>query len=77
METETTDQPRQDFRHEPCLCSIITGQILNVFGVRSEEARQHVRNARIEMLKAMRSMIDERINDLSRVKAKGSKINVE
>jgi hypothetical protein len=74
---DETGQTQQHSHVEPCICSALASHILDVFGVKSEEARQHVRNARIEMLKAMRSMIDERIAHLASVKPKGTKITVE
>ncbi len=41
------------------------------------EAVQHFRNARVEMLKGMRELIDRRIENLSRRETHGKKINVE
>ncbi len=41
------------------------------------EVRQHFRNARIEVLKGMREMIDQRINRLSRTGQHGTNIAVE
>lgn len=78
MDTETTGQAQAPTAHaEPCICSSIASHIIAALGVTSEEARQHVRNARVEMLKAMRAIIDERINHLSRAQGKGTKIAVE
>ena len=43
-----------------------------------DSARQHFRNARIEMLKGMRELIDKRIGELSKHKEqKGTKVTVE
>jgi len=42
-----------------------------------EEAEKHFRQARIEMLKGVRNLIDHRIEVLSRSHAKGTKITVE
>jgi hypothetical protein len=39
--------------------------------------REHFRNARVEVLKGMRSMIDARIDHLSQRDTKGTKVNVE
>jgi hypothetical protein len=41
------------------------------------EVRQHFRNARIEVLKGMREMIDQRIGRLNRTGQHGTNINVE
>ena len=42
-----------------------------------EDTQEHFRNARIEMLKGIRSLLDARIERLSRHPAKGSKVTVE
>jgi hypothetical protein len=42
-----------------------------------QNTREHFRNARIEMLKGMRSMLDARIDHLSRHSDKGTKVTVE
>ncbi len=76
METETVGK-NESPQVEPCICREITHHIASLLGVRSEEAREHLRNARIEVLKAVRSVIDERIEQLSRASAKGTKVPVE
>jgi len=43
----------------------------------SSEVREHFRNARIEVLKGLRQIIDNRIQHLSRTEQPGQKINVE
>ena len=43
----------------------------------SEEVCQHFRNARVEVLKGLRQMIDNRIERLSRDEQQGQKITVE
>jgi len=43
-----------------------------------DSARQHFRNARVEMLKGMRALIDRRIEDISgQADSKGTKVTVE
>jgi hypothetical protein len=42
-----------------------------------KNTREHFRNARIEMLKGMRSILDARIERLSQHSPKGAKITVE
>jgi len=42
-----------------------------------ENTREHFHNARIEMLKGMRSLLDARIEHLSKHDRKGSKVTVE
>ena len=43
----------------------------------SDEVRQHFRNARIEVLKGLRSLLDERIHRLSSERQKGTSVTVE
>ena len=42
-----------------------------------ESTRQHFRNSRVEFLKGIRSIIDARIEHLSREHAKGTRVVVE
>ncbi len=42
-----------------------------------EASRGHFKNARIEFLKGIRSLIDDRIDHLSRHEAKGTRVVVE
>jgi hypothetical protein len=41
------------------------------------EAKRHFDAARIEFLKGVRTLIDQRINDLNKTEAKGASITVE
>ncbi len=43
----------------------------------SEATQGHFKNARIEFLKGVRSMIDDRIAQLSKEEAKGTHVTVE
>jgi len=43
----------------------------------SDAAGEHFRNASLEFLKAMRELLDQRIQSLSQKQAKGTKLNVE
>ena len=43
----------------------------------SEATNDHFRNARVEFLKGIRSLIDSRIEHLSREDAKGTRVVVE
>jgi hypothetical protein len=43
----------------------------------SEATQDHFRSARVEFLKGVRSMIDDRIANLSRHEAKGTHVTVE
>lgn len=62
---------------EPCLCRDLSAQISAILGSRSPEAREHFRNARIELLKAVRSLLDARIEHLSRPERRGTQVPVE
>jgi hypothetical protein len=76
MEEEpVTEQGGKDV--ESCPCRDLEEHLAALLGVRSPVARRHLRNARIEMLKALRAVIDDRIEHLSRAGAKGTKIAVD
>ncbi len=74
---EESDVKPGDTGVESCPCRDIAEHLAALLGARSPEARRHLRNARIEMLKAVRAVIDERIEHLSRTAAKGTKIAVD
>ena len=76
MEEGTIAEPGAT-REEQCPCRDLGAHIAALLGVRSPDAQQHLRNARIEVLKAVRAVIDERIQHLSRTAAKGTKVSVE
>jgi hypothetical protein len=59
-------------------CNVAAPQIEALLDhVWPQNTREHFRNARIEVLKGMRSMLDARIDHLSKQSAHGTKINVE
>ena len=63
----------------PCLCQG-GGPVLSDFLRRlgpPEEARRHFDAARVEFLKGLRALIDARIEQVTKTKAKGEKIAVE
>ena len=69
----TTDR---DVTHERCLCY----EMLDLFRARlgvSPAVRQHLTNSRVEFLKAIRSVIDDRIEQLSKAGQQGTKVSVE
>ncbi len=55
----------------PALCDF-----LQRFGP-PDEARRHFESARVEFLKGLRALLDARIEQCSKSKAKGEKIEVE
>jgi hypothetical protein len=63
--------------HLDCLCMGLGPKVTGMLECRSEAAAGHFRNARLEMLKAMRALIDERIEHLSRPSRKGTTVPVE
>ena len=63
--------------YERCLCREAMDWWMEMFGVRSQAARQHLRNSRVEFLKAVRSVIDDRITHLSSTASPGTKVNIE
>jgi hypothetical protein len=61
-----------------CLCMGMGPRLTDMLKCHSEAAAGHLRNARIEFLKAMRAMLDERIEHLSAAqKKKGTPVTVE
>ena len=72
-EKQTTTQAPGCF-----FCSVAGPQIQAFFDhLWPENTREHFRNARIEWLKGVRSMLDARIEHLSQHGQKGTKISVE
>ena len=66
----------QHAAYEPCLCREVLGLLRARLGV-SDEVHQHLVNARIEVLKAVREVLNERIEHLSKKPQQGAKIPVE
>ena len=62
--------------HEPCPCREIVDTVREYLGI-SPAARQHLANSRVEFLKALREMLDARIEHLSSQPQKGTKVAVE
>ena len=61
-----------------CLCMGMGPKLTEMLQCRSEAAAGHLRNARIEFLKGLRALIDERISDLSSAqKKRGTTVRVE
>ena len=62
--------------HERCLCREVLDQLRETFGV-SENVREHFTNSRVEFLKGIRAVIDNRIESLGKAGQRGTKIAVE
>jgi hypothetical protein len=61
-----------------CMCMGMGPRLTELLECRSEAAAGHLRSARVEFLKAMRTLIDERIESLSQAKKKrGTAVPVE
>ncbi len=70
---ESATQPQVN-----CLCMGMGPKLTEMLQCRSEAAAGHLRSARIEFLKAMRAIIDERIEHLAAAqKKKGTTVTVE
>lgn len=75
-EQQGTQQSTSEHAHDRCVCNEVIGHIQEVLGV-SPEVRQHIANSRIEILKAIRTAIDQKIDRLSKPAQRGAKIAVE
>ena len=62
--------------YERCPCREIVDTVREFLGV-SPAVRQHLANSRVEFLKAIREVLDERIEHLSSQGQKGTKVAVE
>ena len=61
---------------EPCLCREMLAQLRTCLGV-SPAVQAHFDNSRIEFLKGIRAIIDQRIEYVASGGRQGTKINVE
>jgi len=77
MNEQQTVPPAGERIYERCLCREAVDRFMDVFACRNEAARQHLRNSRIEFLKAVRTVIDSRIAHLSSTGQEGTKVPVE
>ncbi len=77
MNEQQTVPPAGERVYERCLCRETVDRIKDAFTMHNETARQHLRNSRIEFLKAVRTLIDDRIAHLSSSGQTGAKITVE
>ena len=78
MSEQENPQPNasQAVSHERCLCREVLEQVRECFAV-SPDVQQHFTNSRIEFLKGIRAIIDNRIEHLSSAAPRGTKIAVE
>jgi len=59
-----------------CVCQEFLDHVGKVLAV-SPEVKQHLTNSRVEFLKAIRAVLDQRIEHLSQKAQQGSRIAVE
>ncbi len=62
--------------YESCPCREVVDTVRHYLGI-SSAARQHLTNSRVEFLKAVREMLNARIESLSNQAQKGTKVAVE
>ena len=75
---ESQSSAHQHARGGCFFCDIAAPQIEAMMDhVWPQNTREHFRNARIEVLKGMRSMLDARIDHLSKNASKGTRVTVE
>jgi len=67
---------REQVAQEPCPCREIVDTVGKCLGI-SPAVRQHLANSRVEFLKAVREMLNARIEHLSSQAQKGTKVAVE
>ena len=74
---QTQSTPKgQAVAHARCACGELTEAVSELLGF-SPSVKQHLHNSRIEFLKALREVIDTRIDHLSGQAQKGTKVAVE
>jgi hypothetical protein len=78
-EDETRESSHCEHEGQTCFCMGAGPELFSMFKrLGPDSARRHFRNARVEMLKGMRELIDKRIADLAeQAETKGTKVPVE
>jgi hypothetical protein len=74
-----TEEKEYVHNHADCVCcraGDVIGRMVRAFGP-SSEARQHFRQSRVEFLKGIRKVVDDRIEKVSRAPHQGSRIVVD
>jgi hypothetical protein len=66
----------QAYTHARCACHELADAVTQFLGV-SPEVKQHLTNSRVEFLKAVREVINQRIEHLSTQPQKGTRVAVE
>jgi hypothetical protein len=73
---QTTSTAGEPVRSERCACHEVLDHLGKCFDL-PPTVRQHLTNSRVEFLKAIRAVIDHRIERLSATAQHGSRIAVE
>jgi hypothetical protein len=73
---EAQSTAREYAAQQPCPCREIVDTVREYLGV-SPAVRQHLANSRVEFLKAIREMLNARIEHLSNEARRGTKVAVE
>ena len=68
--------PSEQVIYERCPCLEIAETVRQCMGI-SPAVRQHLANSRVEFLKAIREILNERIEHLSSQPQQGTKVAVE
>jgi len=75
-EQETTGRPAEQHAAGQCACHELMDHFAKFFDV-SPAVKQHLMNSRVEFLKAVRAVIDQRIEHLSGSAQRGTRVTVE
>jgi hypothetical protein len=72
------DEKQTAQAHGCIFCTIVGPQLEAMMDhIWPEDTREHFRNARVEVLKGMRGLLDARIERLSKHDQKGTRVTVE
>lgn len=79
VEVEGEEMPETGTSAHECFCMGAGPQVSAALRMGSEKTREHFRTARVEFLKGLRNLLDERIEALSQEDnaKKGAKIEVD
>lgn len=75
-EQQGAQQAAEQRVRDRCVCEEVIGHLQDAFGL-SDATRQHLKNSRVEFLKAIRSVLDDRIERMSKTGNHGTRIAVE
>jgi hypothetical protein len=76
QESEAQQPAAEHVVHDRCLCHQFIDLMRERLGL-SPAVKQHLMNSRVEFLKAIREVIDERIDHLTAKGQQGAKIAIE